>query len=181
MNIGRSDDSGAGLFFATDGTVAPSKSGRRDGMARKAKKRVARKKSAAAKKSQGARKSQAARKKTRKTGAKPAAKTPRGTRATRQAAPARRTPRRRAAVPQLEEDNELQGLGPEAAGQSGDIQGLSGIPDADSESVEELAEEGQGLEADVIAGVEDAPDADSEVRVHERSEDDLRDEYLDRD
>ncbi len=59
-------------------------------------------------------------------------------------------------------------LGSDSGGQSGDIQGLSAIADADSESVEELAEEGQGYEADVISGVEDAPDADvAEVHTHE--------------
>ncbi len=75
-----------------------------------------------------------------------------------------------------------RGLGPESAGQSGDLQGLSEIPGADSESVEQLVEEGQGLEADAVAGVEDAPDADvREVRVHQRSEDDVPPEYLERD
>lgn len=75
-----------------------------------------------------------------------------------------------------------RGLGPESAGQSGDLQGLSEIPGADSESVEELIEEGQALEADAIAGVEDAPDADvREVHVHQRPEDDVPPEYLERD
>jgi hypothetical protein len=74
------------------------------------------------------------------------------------------------------------GLGPKSAGQSGDLQGLSDIPGADSESVEELIEEGQALEADAIAGVEDAPDADTrEVHVHERPEDDVPEEYKDQD
>lgn len=78
--------------------------------------------------------------------------------------------------------DEQQGLGPDAAGQSGDLQGLSDIADADSESVEQLIEEGQALEAEAISGVEDAPDADvKEVRVHERPEDDVPEEYLDRD
>jgi len=83
----------------------------------------------------------------------------------------------------LEEPVDLpQGLGPDSAGQSGDLQGLSDIADADSESVEQLVEEGQGLEADAVAGVEDAPDADvREVHVHERSEDDVPPEYLERD
>lgn len=45
-----------------------------------------------------------------------------------------------------------------AAGQSGDIEGLSEIEDADSESVEELAEEGQDYEAEIIGGVERAAD-----------------------
>jgi hypothetical protein len=82
----------------------------------------------------------------------------------------------------LEDATEPQGLGSAAAGQSGDLQGLSGVADADSESVEQLAEEGQALEAEAIAGVEDASDGDvSEVHVHERPEDDVPEEYLERD
>jgi|SRR5579864_8166050 len=78
--------------------------------------------------------------------------------------------------------DEPLGAGPDSAGQSGDVQGLSEVAGADSESVEELAEEGQALEAEAISGVEDAPDADvKEVHVHERSEDDVPEEYLDRD
>jgi hypothetical protein len=45
-----------------------------------------------------------------------------------------------------------------AAGQSGGSQGLSQQAESASESVEELADSGQALEADVIAGVEDAAD-----------------------
>ena len=68
----------------------------------------------------------------------------------------------------------------ESAGQSGDTQGLSDIEEADSESVEELTEEGQGLEADVIDAVENAPDPDvSEVRTREVPEDDVPEEYRD--
>ena len=79
-------------------------------------------------------------------------------------------------------DREELGLGPDSAGQSGDLQGLSEVADADSESVAELIEDGQALEAEAIEGVEDAPDADvKEVRVHERREDDVPEEYLDRD
>lgn len=81
-----------------------------------------------------------------------------------------------------ENDREERGLGPDSAGQSGDLQGLSDVADADSESVEELIEDGQALEAEAIEGVEDAPDADvKEVRVHERPEDDVPEEYLDQD
>jgi hypothetical protein len=66
----------------------------------------------------------------------------------------------------------------ESGGQSGDTQGISEIEDADSESVAELLEEGQSLEAEVIAGVEGAPDADvSEVKTHEVPEDDVPEEY----
>lgn len=73
---------------------------------------------------------------------------------------------------------ERKGLGSSAAGQSGDIEGLSGAASADSESVKELAEEGQSFEAEVISGVEGAPDPDeSEVTTHEVSEDDVPSEY----
>jgi hypothetical protein len=67
-----------------------------------------------------------------------------------------------------------------SAGQSGSLQGLSDLPDAASESVDELLEEGNALEAEVIEGVEDAPDADQgEIKTHEVAEDDVPEEYLD--
>ena len=66
-------------------------------------------------------------------------------------------------------------------GQSGDLQGLSNIEGADSESVDELLEEGNAFEADVVTGVEDAGGADErEVRTHEVPEDDVPEEYLDK-
>jgi hypothetical protein len=75
-----------------------------------------------------------------------------------------------------------KGLGPGAAGQSGDVQGLSESEEADSESVSELVEEGQDYEAEVVSGVENAPDADrGEVRTHEVPEDDVPPEYLEKD
>jgi N utilization substance protein A len=65
--------------------------------------------------------------------------------------------------------------------QSGDLQGLSSVEAADSESVDELLEEGNAFEADAVKGVEDADDADEkEVRTHEVPEDDLPDEYRDK-
>jgi hypothetical protein len=71
-----------------------------------------------------------------------------------------------------------RGLGPSAGGQSGDIQGLSRNEDVDTESVEELVEEGQALEAEYVSGVENAPDADQgEIRTREVPEDDVPDEY----
>jgi N utilization substance protein A len=74
------------------------------------------------------------------------------------------------------------GLGANAAGQSGALQGLSNSAGADSESVDELLEEGNAFEAEVVKGVEDAPDADEgEVRTHEVPEDDVPEEYLDPD
>ncbi len=67
-----------------------------------------------------------------------------------------------------------RGTGDEAGGQAGDLQGLSREEDAGAESVEELVEEGQAFEADVINGVENAPDADKgPVRTHDRLEDDI--------
>jgi hypothetical protein len=76
---------------------------------------------------------------------------------------------------------ERKGLGADAAGQSGDIEGLSGTASADSESVAELVEEGQSFEAGVVRGVEDAPDPDeSEVTTHEVPEDDVPSEYDDK-
>jgi hypothetical protein len=69
-----------------------------------------------------------------------------------------------------------------AAGQAGDLQGLSRREGADSESVDELLEEGNAFEAGVVTGVEAAEDADeSEVHTHEVPEDDVPGEYLDKD
>jgi hypothetical protein len=74
-----------------------------------------------------------------------------------------------------------RGLGEGAAGQSGDTQGISRTEDADSESVEELLEEGQTLEAEAVSGVEDALDPDEgEVRTKEVPEDDVPGEYDDK-
>jgi hypothetical protein len=75
---------------------------------------------------------------------------------------------------------EPKGLGARSGGQSGDLQGLSGLEGADSESVGELLEEGNAFEAEVVKGVEDAGDADEgEVKTHEVPEDDVPEEYLD--
>jgi hypothetical protein len=49
-------------------------------------------------------------------------------------------------------------VGPESAGQSGDSQQLSQIPDAAESSVEELANDDQAIEAAAVDGVEDAGD-----------------------
>jgi len=77
---------------------------------------------------------------------------------------------------------EPKGLGGNFGGQSGDLQGLSDTAGADSESVDELLEEGNAFEAEVVEGVQDAPDADQgEVRTHEVQEGDVPDEYLEED
>jgi len=66
--------------------------------------------------------------------------------------------------------------------ESGDLQGLSNVESADSESVDELVEEGNAFEAGVISGVEEAGDRDErEVRTREVPEDDVPGEYLDED
>jgi len=103
--------------------------------------------------------------------------------------PAKKTAKGRAVQPRLRGTagpGELvsyqpRGLGAFTAGQSGDIQGIPGRLRADSESVEELLEEGQTFEAEAIAGVENAPDPDeSEVVTHEVPADDVPEEYRER-
>jgi hypothetical protein len=74
-----------------------------------------------------------------------------------------------------------EGLAPRSGGQSGDLQGLSSIEGADSESVDELLEEGNAFEAEVVKGVQDAGDADEgEVHTHEVPQDDVPGEYRDK-
>jgi N utilization substance protein A len=73
-------------------------------------------------------------------------------------------------------------LGPNSAGQSGDLQQISDVAGADSESVEELLAEGNAFEADAVAGVENAKDPDvSEVTTRQVPEDDVPEEYLNAD
>jgi hypothetical protein len=74
-----------------------------------------------------------------------------------------------------------EGLESRSGQQAGDLQGLSRLPAADSESVEDLIEEGNAFEADVVAGVEHADeDQEREVHTHEVPEDDVPEEYLDK-
>jgi hypothetical protein len=71
---------------------------------------------------------------------------------------------------------------PTAGLQSGDLQGLSRDQVADSESVDELVEEGNSFEAGVVAGVEDSRDQGArEVKTREVPVDDVPGEYLDKD
>jgi hypothetical protein len=64
--------------------------------------------------------------------------------------------------------------------QSGDLEGLSNVESADSESVDELLEEGNAFEAGVVWGVEDSREREGkEVRTREVPEDDVPREYLD--
>jgi hypothetical protein len=95
---------------------------------------------------------------------------------------ARKATRRRADVVNPVTPTGLRGLGAASGGQSGDTQGLSRRSYDDSESVEELLEEGQYAEAEAVSGVENAPDADqSEVRTRQFPEDDVPEEYQNED
>lgn len=63
-----------------------------------------------------------------------------------------------------------------------DSQGLSNVEQADSESVRELVDEGNTFEAGAVMGIEEAEDADQrEVHTRELPEDDVPEEYLDKD
>jgi hypothetical protein len=63
-----------------------------------------------------------------------------------------------------------------------DLEGLSRVEQANSESVDELVEEGNVFEAGAVAGVEEADNEDTrEVHTHEVPEDDVPGEYLDKD
>jgi hypothetical protein len=89
----------------------------------------------------------------------------------------RKTPARRA---QRFETSRREGAG--SAPQSADFEGLSRVEQADSESVDELVEEGNIFEAGAVAGVEEADDQDTrEVHTREVAEDDVPDEYLEKD
>ena len=67
----------------------------------------------------------------------------------------------------------IKGPGAGSGGQSGDLEGLSDVESADSESVEELVEEGQDYEAELVSAVENAPDPDQGELSTEVPEDDL--------
>jgi len=92
------------------------------------------------------------------------------------AAARRRTPARRQSAPAFSRER----AGSQSGELSGDLQGLSNREAADSESVDELLEEGNAFEADAVSGVESADDSDEqEVHTHEVPEDDVPGEYLD--
>lgn len=100
---------------------------------------------------------------------------------------ARRKPARQREVALGSQSVEISQLKPRArraasgAG-GGDFGGVSTVEDVDSESADELLEEGQTFEAAAISGVENAPDPDQgEVRTRELREDDVPEEYDDED
>jgi len=72
--------------------------------------------------------------------------------------------------------------GPASGRHSEDLRRLYQAENADSESVDELVEEGNLFEAGAVAGVEEADSADErEVHTREVPEDDVPEEYLDKD
>jgi hypothetical protein len=157
----------------------------------------AQKKKVAAKRTSGSRATRRSKKTARKKaapGKKAAGAKAAGKRAPVKKAAIKKTPRKRTGrAPATNRDRARRssdidspwaqrGLGAEAGGQSGDTEGLSRAEIADSESVEELLEEGQAFEAGVVSGVENAPDADKGgVRTRQVPEDDVPQEYLDKD
>lgn len=82
------------------------------------------------------------------------------------------------ASPRLPIGPQENGSGLEAARQARDIRRIATMERANSESVEQLAEEGQPFEAEVLAGVQEAEDSDErEVATHEVLADDVPSEY----
>ena len=97
----------------------------------------------------------------------------------------RSSPRKRTVNPVTDIERELRNKRATSAGaassQGSDFQGLSRAEEADSESVQELVEEGNVAEAGAVAGVEEADNQDErEVHTHEVPEDDVPEEYLDK-
>jgi hypothetical protein len=102
--------------------------------------------------------------------------------ATKKKSPEKKATRRREEVINPVTPSGRRGLGAESGGQSGDTQGLSRRSYDDSESVEELMEEGQYMEAEAVSGVENARDADQgEVRTRQFPQDDVPEEYQNED
>ena len=103
------------------------------------------------------------------------------------AAPKKPTPSAQATVARGSQDVETVRLKPKsrvarAGTGAGDLQGISTVEDVDSESADELLEEGQAFEAGIVSGVERAGNAEeSEVITHEVLEDDVPKEYDDED
>ena len=121
-----------------------------------------------------------------KTSKKPAKR-----KATRRTVASRPSARRRKKAPSVTAEKELKrelrkrkltGSGVISGRRSEDFEGLSRAEQADSESVADLVEEGNVFEAGVVAGVQEADDEDEqEVHTHELPEDDVPEEYTDKD
>lgn len=104
---------------------------------------------------------------------------------TKKLAKRRSRPRTATLDPAREVEQEIRNKrlsgGGTTSGRQSDFRGLSRAEEADSESVDELVEEGNVFEAGAVAGVEEADNADErEVVTHEVPEDDVPEEYLDK-
>jgi len=102
-------------------------------------------------------------------------------------APKKTLPRPQTTIARESQDVDTVRLKPKsrvarAGAGAGDLQGISIVEDVDSESADELLEEGQAFEAGIVSGVERAGNAEeSEVITHEVLEDDVPKEYEDED
>src|SRR5215470_13371322 len=142
-------------------------------------------------------KSKTAKSKSKTTRKKPAArksakKTASSKKSLKRKSPSKKATKRRtrpkpasvSAERELQQEIRSQRLTGTETGQSqqSDFQGLSRKEYANSESVDELVEEGNIFEAGAVAGVEEADNSDErEVHTHEVPEDDVPDEYLEKD
>jgi len=96
------------------------------------------------------------------------------------ASTARHEKTRMSSAPPLESSSSRQST--VSGRQSGDLQDLSRTAQADSERLDQLVEEGNPFEAGAVAGVEEADNAaEREVHTHEVPEDDVPEEYLNKD
>lgn len=121
---------------------------------------------------------------TKARGAKPAARPSRSKRVAKKKQAKKKTERKQGTGARATQRFESAQRRPDeiSARRSEDFQGLSRTEQADSESVDELVEEGNVFEAGAVAGVEEADSRDQkEVHTHEVPEDDVPDEYLDQD
>ncbi len=100
-------------------------------------------------------------------------------------APAKKTRAKAPDRTRRSKDLQLDSLepSPQVSGvESGDLEGLSNVESADSESVDELLEEGNAFEAGIVSGVEDSRGREGQqVRTREVPEDDVPEEYLNQD
>ncbi|HKU26084.1 MAG TPA: hypothetical protein VJQ54_11475 [Candidatus Sulfotelmatobacter sp.] len=123
-----------------------------------------------------------AKKTTRNKRAKPPTKQIKKKQSTKKASqtrPARKLKAMRPGAQRMESSSSREGA--ISNRQSGDLEGLSRTEQADSQSVDELVEEGNVVEAGVVAGVEEADNQDTkEVHTHEVPEDDVPGEYLEK-
>ena len=78
--------------------------------------------------------------------------------------------------------NKPKDFGPTSGDHASDDQGLPNIPEADSEGVKELVDEGQPFEGSAVDEVEETSEPEaSEVRTRQVPEDDVPPEYLEQD